>query len=135
MREIKFRAWHKEHESMVYFNNEKLKSDQYQMMHLAALFCGNYGDVLMQYTGLKDKNGKEIYEGDVLRFLDGYDCSTEAGYDFDEFENTGQIFWDDKYARFDLTGVNMLDYETMIEEIQTFEVIGNVYENPELLVE
>jgi uncharacterized phage protein (TIGR01671 family) len=69
--------------------------------------------VLMQYTGLKDKNGVEIYEGDIVRFLDidGVDSVTEV-----EFREGG--FY--PFAPDFIHWCNV-------------EVIGNIYENPELL--
>lgn len=65
MREIKFRAWYRN--SMRFFD----KPEDFKWF-----FCGNDGPErtltsceLMQYTGLKDKNGKEIYEGDILKAI------------------------------------------------------------------
>jgi uncharacterized phage protein (TIGR01671 family) len=67
MRQIKFRAWHEDDKTMVYFNNKKAKTDRYQSSYMIALFDGDFGDVMMQYTGLKDATGKEIYEGDIVK--------------------------------------------------------------------
>lgn len=121
MREIKFRALHVENKEMVYFNNDKLVSDVYQMNHLACLIRGDYGDVLMQFTGLLDKNGREIYEGDILRgwiynpkelhvvkyISDKYNC----GFMASSTEGLGKIHvWYDG-----------------------LEVVGNIHENPDLL--
>ena len=66
MRERLFRAWHEEGKVMVYFDPKKLVSDIYQAQHLMMLIKGDYGDVLMDYTGLKDKNGVKIFEGDKV---------------------------------------------------------------------
>jgi uncharacterized phage protein (TIGR01671 family) len=64
-REIKFRAWHKQVEAMKPVEWMNFKGDL-----LKVPFYGNWAKsscALMQYTGLKDKNGKEIYEGNLIR--------------------------------------------------------------------
>jgi hypothetical protein len=74
--------------------------------------------IIEQYTGLKDKNGKEIYEGDIVD--DGY-------------SRICKIRWSEKYAGF--KAVNENDgYGTNIWFVSKYgEVIGNIHENPELL--
>lgn len=78
---------------------------------------------LMQYTGLKDKIGKEIYEGDVLR-------DTEEPAHF-------QIKWVDEFAGFDFYRIEDGDYMSNFYDLKdlaiTSIVIGNIYENPELV--
>ena len=110
MREIKFRAWNT-HELVlvpdVTWSHNKTINE-----HL------NDGYFLfMQYTGLKDKNGKEIYEGDIV------DCKTYSHWGHIlEVEN--MVEWRQQ-----------LDYEFdgKSEQPEDLEVIGNIYENPELL--
>ena len=80
---------------------------------------------LMQSTGLKDKNGKEIFEGDILA------CKTD-----DEVINLN-IFWDEEHALFMFESKKYNKQEPLAELVENntypFEIIGNIYENPELL--
>jgi len=86
-----------------------------------------------QYTGLKDKNGKEIYEGDVL---DWNSTIVEC-----KWEKQACAFWinwkrkvdykNEKVNHYDFMSATFSDGETYINE--TMEVIGNIYENPDLL--
>ena len=83
------------------------------------------GVKLMQSTGLLDKNGKEIFEGDILV------AETD-----DEAVNV-RIFWDEKHALFMFESKKYNEIEPLAELVEAtaypFEIIGNVYENPELL--
>ena len=80
---------------------------------------------LMQSTGLHDKNGKEIFEGDILA------CKTD-----DEVINLN-IFWDEEHALFMFESKKYNEQEPLAELVENntypFEIIGNIYENPELL--
>lgn len=121
MREIKFRSW----------DNDKMidvKILEYVPEHKS--FSGKAGyninyhlgipaENLMQYTGLKDKNGKEIYEGDILKTSN---CPNVHVY---WFEQGGR--WNGKYV-----GLSE-DCEINSSISFTSEVIGNIYQNPELL--
>mgnify|MGYP004534014253 CR=1 FL=1 len=125
MREIKFRAWDKELNIMSYANDGLL------VMFLGEDICVAYdspaGDgvvnsyELMQYTGLIDKNGKEIYEGDIVRHFKRdkeklLKIEISSGYGVYAQEN-------------DTT-------KRLIGRSNThlcYEVVGNIYENPELL--
>ena len=125
MREIKFRAWDKELRVMVDWRGMNKFNDLYD-----ALDCNHY-DVatatyaLMQYTGLKDKNGKEIYEGDIVKDYNG---------------NILQVSWADCWARYmmSLDGRNCMyyleDYNHNKPDClaRNMRIIGNIYENPEL---
>lgn len=76
---------------------------------------------LMQFTGLKDKNGKEIYEGDRIRISDEYGNEDTGFIGYKEREMAFVVDWgNNRYRR-------IMDSEDVIE------VIGNLYENPELL--
>lgn len=83
-----------------------------------------------QYTGLKDKNGKEIYEGDVVAFED-----SDGGYEYpDVVVNTGIVEYGE--LRFYFTNrvaAEMDDFYIKDGRCDDVEVIGNIHENPELL--
>ena len=80
--------------------------------------------VVQQYTGLKDKNGKEIYEGDILTYYNKY---SDKIY-------TQIVKWDQMWAGFGLFEKdNKWCKESDWVKIANIEIIGNIYENPELL--
>ena len=82
-------------------------------------------DTICQCTGLKDKNGKLIWENDVVGFWDTY--STENGQA--EMDCIGKVVWDDETISFQVT--NRLSAESY-EVIDECSVIGNIFDNPEL---
>lgn len=93
--------------------------------------------IILQYTGLKDKNGKEIYEGDIIPMDVGADrynahyIRNEVGIirGVVEWNNTHQRYWI-KYPESKKHNIISTEFGWVG---QTFEVIGNIYENPELL--
>jgi hypothetical protein len=80
-----------------------------------------------QFTGLCDKNGKQIFEGDVVGFEDG--MSTESGY-AESCRCTGCVFWDKETASFQVD--NRLSAESY-EVLEECAIIGNIYDGPELI--
>ena len=124
-REIKFRIWNDYDKKMIYWN-ELLKNK------LANIFTiPSYNKWLMQYTGLHDKNGKEIYEGDIV-LLDCY------YYEEPAFDGEFKVIYDDINGMWLLVDLENKDRGFAFGEIRSYykaeiEVIGNIYDNPELL--
>jgi uncharacterized phage protein (TIGR01671 family) len=141
MREIKFRAWDSVSKKMVYFelngrNPNAFVDSGYIYLRFPTSIANisAHGIKLMQYTGLHDKNGKEIYEGDICKYwMDsvwkhGYVFWSQGGFALKVFrmgEKTVDVVF--KFQAFIPVPD---DGETMTDQ---FEVIGNIYDNPELL--
>ena len=111
MREIKFRAWEEASKRMSYGERENFDDMIGWRFHH---FEDDEASVILeQFTGLHDKNGREIYEGDILK------GSTPLCY---------PVIWENEYSRFRATRKT-----SYIEYPMCSEVIGNIHENPELL--
>lgn len=131
MREIKFRAWNKEKEIMVYENEDDSEeywdgvlSSDVEMVNSTFRYGPSSEYIWMQYTGLKDKNGRMIYEGDVVKFKSVYyeNKIMKAVVKFKD--SLGSFVFD----RGDDQGPWRMD-----ASVRELEVIGDVYRNPELL--
>jgi len=154
MREIKFRAWDEQSREMHYdfefvssgdkgddwiifkSNRQKLSSKPHPFEN--PWFKQQFE--IMQFTGLHDKNGKEIYEGDILNTTcekkhpgGGWICGSFGHHP----ENAKVVEWNQEQARWDLDF-----YRSLAKELQwkstpgrgtDYEVLGNIFENPELL--
>lgn len=136
MNDIKFRVWcktHKEWEKHATFltQNGKLWHPLDSIRNLVP--CRENSHVVCLYTGLKDINGREIYEGDICRH--GY--TNNYGNDF---YNNSVVAYFEKDCCFGLVkhSYNPKMYNRITENMikrNNIEVIGNLYENPELLKE
>ena len=124
MREIKFRAWHKEEKIIgevlgidilhkeIFFSNEDVDCYEHS----------DFKDIeLMQYTGLYDKNEKEIYEGDIVKLRANHGIGVVKYYD----EWGAFVIEYIKPRPLAVLGMNYYK--------EDIEVFGNIYENPELL--
>ena len=121
-----FRAWTEEGEVM-YYDVYPFKDGTLLLSYDGIAFdevpASDF--ILMQSTGLKDKNGKEIYEGDIVR----YECCFESYVE--------EVIYDDKHCNFGTIDKDekTFSFDALISDfdVDCFEVVGNKYENPELL--
>ena len=147
MREIKFRAWDIESNEFNFIDlREAVANDD------AYSLCGNQGTAwekdrenscafyckcnIQQFTGLKDKKGKEIYEGDIVKVIGHYQDETDMYSFWDEY--IGVITWIDGSWVIESICEGSCEYLTQdslynSESIRKVEVIGNIYENEELI--
>ena len=158
MREIKFRGKSKILNEWCYGTyiftddnrNNPFRTEPLKGFHRIVFWCsGDWNtwvaeevvpETIGQYTGLKDKNGKEIYEGDILR-CNGYP------YNYDGVDNYfAEIVWADNVCGFyrlthknpnsTVNGISHGNWSELDEkDIESFEVIGNIYDTPALIKE
>lgn len=137
MRTIKFRAWDKE--------EKKFVSDVFNILLRIGEPLSNEKFEFMQYTGLLDKDGKEIYEGDIVkgRFMNYNPMADE----YEKCEKMGgSIFWSysgwqfkvieslcDKERYGMVNYFDFTDHNRFSSNFGDMKVIGNIYQNPELL--
>ena len=122
MKQIKFRAWNPETKSIDYFDLEEAAGDVHIAERLLLLMANTHPkgkDLLMQFTGLTDKNGVDIYEKDICYVEGQGNCFVELC-----------MFSGVEFHHVDGNSASALD---CMSEQDLFEVIGNLYENKELL--
>ena len=129
-REIKFRAWDYDTNTMIYPDSELETIFCFDKVGLS-VYHNNGQEMssfeLMQYTGLKDRNGKEIYEGDIIKY------SSDV---INSFYRANEIFREVRF-KYGMYGIKGIEDGTHIPfgnilKCQ-YEVIGNIYENPNFI--
>jgi hypothetical protein len=119
MRELKFRAWYKSEKKMIYNIQNEFEERIELGMDCFSDYLSNDDFIVEQYTGLKDKNGKEIYEGDIVSKHN----SDTKGVVKQVKDGQWAIYWD-----------NVPDgYYVLFKYSNLCEVVGNIHENSELL--
>lgn len=118
MREVKFRAWNIESKVMLDhdFITETIIQDGEIVRDFSDVLNGKDTFILMQYTGLKDKNGVDIYDGDNV---------LHNG-------KLSRVKWSEKYCQFRIEGSRATTGLNFFHS-RHYEVIGNIYDNPDLL--
>ena len=128
MKRIKYRLWSEYEKRYLPLYDYAIKGDGYIIDFLNGVNNTCQDEVVEQYTGLKDKNGKEIYEGDIMAqtLVDDPVSKKYPNY---------VVCWDEKFLSWTLKDVsgddgNDTDLRFFIEEWRKCEVIGNIHEPP-----
>ena len=123
-REIKFRAWDERKSKMIFGPTDDNHSPSW------VLALEGLGLPIMQYTGLKDKNGVEIYEDDLVQFKGHVGNFYEDGR---QETLLGRVFYKTSGSIDYCLKVGDQNYGLNSNDVDEYEIIGNIHQNPELL--
>lgn len=141
MREIEFRAKHTWDNEFVYGYLVYIQVDNsYRITQGKEISYFVKADTIGQYTGLKDKNGTKIFEGDIIQLTRTKMRAPTASFNGQDIVSKHLIYWDEErhafrqkhYTEERCIGGGSIDFERAEENI--IEVIGNIHDNPELLL-
>lgn len=124
MKEFKMKAWLKKEKKMVAiigidFNYEYIRYTEDDNLFNSDCKVAEFKDIeLLQFSGVKDKVGQELYEADVIKFNDGID------------DIYGLISYDDDEGTYRVSYENITEH--LSEREGDFEIVGNIFENPQL---
>ena len=124
MKELKIKAWLKKEKKMVSiigidFNYGYIRYTEDDNLFNSDYKVAEFKDIeLLQFTGLKDNGGQELYEADVIKFNDGID------------DIYGLISYDDEDATYRVSYENITEH--LSDREGDFEIVGNIFENPDL---
>lgn len=136
-REIKFRAWDKKDKRMINIARFDF-ADWSIYTHLFGKPIDGLDCEIMQYTGLQDKNGKQIYEGDIVKDDDTISAiryeQENARFVIDDYGTKGSLMeygFDEDAGGYGIVDTN--GFDDFYDISDKIEIIGNIHENPELL--
>ena len=124
MKEFKMKAWLKKEKKMVAiigidFNYEYIRYTEDDNLFNSDYKTAEFKDIeLLQFSGVKDNGGQELYEADVIKFNDGID------------DIYGLISYDDEDGSYRVSYENITEHLSNLEG--DFEIVGNIFENPDL---
>lgn len=125
-RELKFRIWDKKESEYMCLGATGIDALTGEVVdyYLDATTLEKEDYIIEQYTGLKDKNGKEIYEGDIIRVDSFFDYETVSDY---------EVAWDEDFLSYHLKCIQGVNYDNDLGDISesACEIIGNIHENQE----